>query len=47
MQETTATLRTFSQDKYDAMEANIPYQEKHILHLFLFKTPMLDDKTKY
>lgn len=31
MEETNATLRTFSQEKYDAMEANIPYQEKHIL----------------
>ena len=33
MEETTATLRTFSHDKYDAMEANIPYQDKdkHIL----------------
>ena len=35
MEENTATLRTFSHDKYDAMEANILYQdkekEKHIL----------------
>ena len=28
MEEPTATLRTFSSDKYDAMEANIPYQDK-------------------
>lgn len=33
MEENTATLRTFSNDKYDAMEANILYVEKdkHIL----------------
>ena len=33
MEETTATLRTFSNDKYDAMEANILYldKDKHIL----------------
>jgi len=28
MEETTATLRTFSNDKYDAMEANILYLDK-------------------
>ena len=33
MEENTATLRTFSTDKYDAMEANILYldKDKHIL----------------
>jgi len=31
MEESTATLRTFSQDKYDAMEANISYKDKNIL----------------